>query len=697
MAESSSDDQNPFNCPICLHLLKDPVTTACGHSYCMKCIEEYWDRDSQKGVYSCPQCRQTFTPRPALSRSTVLAEVVERMKRAEPESVKASSLLGCAVSGDVECDVCMETKLKAIKSCLVCLASYCETHIQTHYTSSALKRHKLLNASPHLQQQICSQHDKPLELYCCQDQQLICMQCALINHQNHSIASPEARRKEIQRQLKSNQDGLQENIHQREMKIEELRQAVDSHKRSAQAAVKHSETIFTELISSMEKRRAEITEIIRAQEKNEVRRVDALINTLEQEISDLKKKNNELGQLSYIKDDVCFIQNFSSLSRYQCSTSSMCISVNQHLTFEEIQTIVSELKGHLDDLCEEDAVRISEKVPTVHIMRNNETITEYLPSRPKTREEFLKYSSELNLNLSSACNQLCLCGMTVSRRDSLQSSVFGTSIPPRDSGFGFTSQDRNSGFGFTSQDRNSGFGFTSQDRNSGFGFARQDRNSGFGIAGQDRNSGFGFTSQNRNSSFGFARQDRNGGFGIAGQDRNGGFGFAGQDRNGGFGFAGQDRNSGFGFAGQDRKSVFGDQGIDDRFRNVTYQVLCNESLSGRCYFEVQWRGTGCSIAFSYDQIQQGGTFAFGHNNRSWKFDFQTAHYHVWHNNQQDKIPLVSKIGVFLDQEAGIVSFYNVSDKMNLLHRIQTTFTGPLYPGFSFQDWENDSSVTICCL
>ncbi|XP_051945434.1 E3 ubiquitin/ISG15 ligase TRIM25-like [Xyrauchen texanus] len=571
MAESFSDDQNPFNCPICLHLLKDPVTTTCGHSYCMNCIEEFWDRDGQKGVYSCPQCRQTFSPRPALSRSTVLAEVVERMKRTEPEAVKASSL-GGAVSGDVECDVCTETKLKAIKYCLVCLASYCETHIQTHYTSSALKRHKLVNASPHLQQQICSQHNKQLELYCCQDQQMICMQCALINHQNHKIASPAAQRKEIQGQLESNQDGLQEEMHQREMKIQELRQAMDSHKRSAQAVVEHIETIFTDLISSMQKRLAEITEIIRAQEKNEVRRAEELINTLEQEISDLKKRTNELGQLSHIEDDVHFIQNFSSFSRYQCS--SVCsISVNQHLTFEEIQTIVSELKRQLDDLCEEDSVRISEKVPAVHIMANNEKITEYLPSQPKTREEFLIYSTDLNLNQSSASNNLSIQNCkSVSRNDSLQNTAFVKypPIPIRTSYSSYNSM-------------------------------------------------------------------------------------------------------------------------------VTYQVLCNESLSGRCYFEVQCQGTGCSIAFSYDQIQHGGNFTFGCNNRSWKFDFPLANACVWQDNKKTNISLISKIGVFLDQEAGIVSFYNVSDKMTLLHRFQTTFTGPLYPGFSLQQWANYSSVAICDL
>ncbi|KAK7148373.1 hypothetical protein R3I93_012634 [Phoxinus phoxinus] len=569
MAESS-DDQNPFNCPICLHLLNNPVTTTCGHSFCMNCLNECWDRDDQKGVYSCPQCRQTFTSRPALSRSTVLAEVVERMKKEAPEAGTASPVLNYAVSGDVECDICTETKLKAIKSCLACLASYCESHIQTHYTSPALKRHKLVNASPHLLDQICSQHDKLLELYCCKDQQLICMQCALINHQNHNMTSSSAERQNIQSQgrFKKNLDTLQMAMQQREAKVQELRQAVNSHKLSAQAAVEHSEKVFTEQISSMRKRRAKITEVIRAQEKAEVSSVEELILTLEQEIIDLRKRHDELGQLSEVEDDIYFIQNFSSLSHYQCS--NLCnISVRQHLTFDEIDTVICQLKSQLDDLCEQDIVRISEKVPTVYIMVNKK-IKEYLPSQPKTREEFLKYSSELILSSSSACKQLSVQNQkSVSRRDQQQSSdpIYG-----------------------------------------------------------------------RSSKLHLYQA------------------------------------------------------------SPTYQVLCKSSLSGRCYFEVQFGGTGCSIAFSYDKISQGGgTVIFGSNNRSWKCDFPKAKICVQNNSKQTNICLVSKIGVFLDQVEGSVSFYNVSDKMTLLHRIQITCHHPLYPGFSFQDWGNDSSVTICDL
>uniref|UniRef100_A0A672LR41 RING-type domain-containing protein n=1 Tax=Sinocyclocheilus grahami TaxID=75366 RepID=A0A672LR41_SINGR len=100
--------QDEFLCAVCLDLLKDPVAIPCGHSYCKICITGCWDQEDQMRVYSCPQCRQTFSPRPALARNTMLAEVVEKLKKTK---LSADCDAG---AGDVQCDVCTGRKYKAV-------------------------------------------------------------------------------------------------------------------------------------------------------------------------------------------------------------------------------------------------------------------------------------------------------------------------------------------------------------------------------------------------------------------------------------------------------------------------------------------------------------------------------------------------------------------------------------------------------
>ncbi|KAJ8003985.1 hypothetical protein DPEC_G00154090 [Dallia pectoralis] len=164
-------------------------------------------------------------------------------------------------------------ELKAVKSCLMCLASYCETHLQPHYEVPPLKKHKLVQASTQLQEKICSHHDKLLEVYCRTDQQCICYLCTMYEHKGHDTVSAAAERTEKMKQLGEKSLKCQKRIQAREKEIQELRKAVDSVKVSVSLCVSPGSEVLPSItvyphssfehVKSVSKRKDQLEDICR--------------------------------------------------------------------------------------------------------------------------------------------------------------------------------------------------------------------------------------------------------------------------------------------------------------------------------------------------------------------------------------------------------------------------------------------------
>ncbi|XP_017285026.1 tripartite motif-containing protein 16-like [Kryptolebias marmoratus] len=401
MAQQESQlDRTKFCCSICLDLLKDPVTIPCGHSYCMSCITNFWDEEDQRRIHSCPQCRESFKPRPVLKKNTMLAALVEQLKKTGLQAAPADHCY--AGPEDVACDFCSGRKLKAIKSCLFCLASYCEKHLQPHYDSAAFQKHKLVEPSKNLQENICSRHDEVMKMFCRTDQKCICYLCPVDEHKGHNTVSAAAERAERQRELEVRRQTIQQGIQDREKDVKLLQQEVEAINHSADKTVEDNEKIFSQLIRLIQKRSSDMKQQIRSQQETEVSRVKELQEKLEQEITELKRRDAELKQLSHTEDHNQFLHNYPSVSALSESPHSSSIKTKPLRYFEGVTAAVKELRDKLEDILRDEWTNISLTVSEVDVL---------LPQpepEPKSRSGFLKYSCEITLDPNTVNIQLLL-------------------------------------------------------------------------------------------------------------------------------------------------------------------------------------------------------------------------------------------------------------------------------------------------
>ncbi|KAL2104386.1 hypothetical protein ACEWY4_001254 [Coilia grayii] len=180
-----------FQCPICLDVLSEPVSTPCGHNFCGACIKRNWDACV---TCQCPLCKETFFRRPVLRVNTTLRDVAQLVRHQRDSGHD----LVPARDGDVPCDVCSGdgNKLRAVKSCLDCGTSFCVLHLEIHQRAPNLQRHTLTEPLQNLEERVCQKHRRPLELFCREDGACVCEFCTEGDHRNHNTVPLEEESKD---------------------------------------------------------------------------------------------------------------------------------------------------------------------------------------------------------------------------------------------------------------------------------------------------------------------------------------------------------------------------------------------------------------------------------------------------------------------------------------------------------------------
>ncbi|KAM6941625.1 uncharacterized protein PEZ65_003627 [Lycodopsis pacificus] len=302
--------EDQFLCSICLDVFTDPVTIPCGHNFCKACITQHWNVNVQT---QCPNCKEVFNSRPELQVNTFISEMAAQFRQSAQQKASSSEQQE-SKPGEVPCDVCTGTKLKALKSCLVCLASYCETHLEPHLTASRLKRHQLIDPVDNPEDRMCTKHDKPLELFCKTDQMCVCMLCTVLDHKTHKFVPLEEEYEGKKAELGKTEAEIQQMIQKRRVKIQEIKHSVELSEEDADREIADGVQVFTALKESVERSQAELIDTIKEKQRKTEKQAEGFIKELEQEISELKKRSTEVEQLSHTEDHLHLLQSFRTLN-----------------------------------------------------------------------------------------------------------------------------------------------------------------------------------------------------------------------------------------------------------------------------------------------------------------------------------------------------------------------------------------------
>ncbi|KAJ8280045.1 hypothetical protein COCON_G00071110 [Conger conger] len=203
------------------------------------------------------------------------------------------------------------------------------------------------------------------------------------------------------------------------------------------------------MIRSIERSCSGLKELIRDQEKAEVSRAEGLLEPLEQEIAELRRRDAELEQLSHTEDHIHFLQSCQSLCAPPGPGDLPSITVSPHVSFEPVRKSVSELKERMEDVFKAELVKVSGKVGSTVVSQREgpgsgcwgvflcsmlvlllsvwifsrssaevhnlepKTSDDFLQSEvhnlePKTRDDFLQYSCGLTLDPNTAHKHLRL-------------------------------------------------------------------------------------------------------------------------------------------------------------------------------------------------------------------------------------------------------------------------------------------------
>ncbi|XP_042371067.1 E3 ubiquitin-protein ligase TRIM39-like [Plectropomus leopardus] len=337
-------------CHICLDVFTQPVSTPCGHNFCMSCITSYWDNTQ---VSRCPVCKDTFERRPELKVNTFISELASQFKSLQVTDapiMSSDQQSACSV-GSVLCDICTDTQQEAVKSCLECLTSYCDVHVEPHHRAAGLKRHTLINPSANLEDRICTEHTRLLTLFCRDDEVLLCDVCAGLHHANHDVVPVQRAYYQMTALLGDTEVKVQRMIQERLQKVQTMKESVAESKKESKDVITNCVRDLTALVSEIQMSQTELVKVIEEKQEAAEKQADGVIDSMEREISELQKTMTKIREVKQTEDQLCFLQSLPKPSTIPHTNDLSTVRFNRpkdiHHMQQSMKKSVSQLQMFL--------------------------------------------------------------------------------------------------------------------------------------------------------------------------------------------------------------------------------------------------------------------------------------------------------------------------------------------------------------
>ncbi|KAM4713777.1 E3 ubiquitin-protein ligase TRIM39-like [Anableps anableps] len=339
-----------FQCCICQDVFSEPVSIPCGHSFCFTCITSHWEG---RLSINCPKCYREYKVCPELCENSFAKEMSEKIRARRKDGVPGKT---------VSCEVCVGKQTKALRSCLVCLTSYCESHLEPHLRVGTLKTHKLIEPVAMLENRVCRKHQELLELFCRNHQKFVCVQCIKTDHHCNDTVPVERESQDKKGQIRMIQREVQQRIQDRLQKLEEIKHNLELSKENTKKDIEESTQVFSALFRCIERSRTELAEVIQRKQTAVEMKAKRLIAGLEAEISELQRRRRELEQLFHHEDHLHVLQSFPAVSSVPPTEDSSDILVHSETCLGTIRRAVADIQEQLQLQMEKLSSREHKKI-----------------------------------------------------------------------------------------------------------------------------------------------------------------------------------------------------------------------------------------------------------------------------------------------------------------------------------------------